>query len=147
MFKHILMPTDGSKQSQRAAAVAIELARGIGARLTVVHAMPPATPLVFDDLMPVAYMPTEEHERLVSHAADLYLSTIKAKAEAAGVRCHTVKVVSDFPADAIVETARKRHCDLIWMASHGRRGMAALLLGSETQKVLAHAGLPVLVYR
>ena len=147
MFKHILVPTDGSELSKRAAAAAIEQARATGAKLTVLHAMPPATPLVFGDLLPVAYMPPEDHEKLVSKAADIYLADIKAQADAAGVECHTVKVTSDFPADLIIDTAKKRRCDVIWMASHGRRGIAAVLLGSETQKVLAHSGLPVLVYR
>ena len=147
MFKHILVPTDGSELSKRAAAAAIEQARICGATLTFVHAMPPATPLIFGDLLPVAYMPPDEHEKLANKAADIYLGDVKALAEAAGVECHTVKLVSDFPAQAIVDTAKKRHCDAIWMASHGRRGMAAILLGSETQKVLAHTGLPVIVYR
>ena len=147
MFRHFLVPTDGSELSKRAAAAAIEQARATGAKLTVLHAMPPATPLVFGDLLPVAYMPPDEHEKLVNKAADIYLADIKAQAEAAGVDCHTVKVTSDFPADTIVDTAKKRRCDVIWMASHGRRGIAAVLLGSETQKVLAHSGLPVLVYR
>jgi len=147
MFKHILVPTDGSELSRRAAAAAIEEARATGARLTALHAMPPATPLVFGDLLPTAYMPPDEHERLANKAADIYLGDIKVLAEAAGVECHTVKRISDFPAEAIVETAKKHHCDLIWMASHGRRGIAAVLLGSETQKVLAHGGVPVLVFR
>ena len=147
MFKHILVPTDGSDLSKRAAAAAIEQARVTGAKLTVLHAMPPATPLIFGELMPVAYMPPDEHERLAGKAADIYLGDIQAQAQAAGVECHTVKLTSDFPAQAIVDTAKKRHCDAIWMASHGRRGMAAILLGSETQKVLAHTGLPVIVYR
>ena len=147
MFKHILVPTDGSELSKRAAAAAIEQARTTGARLTVLHAMPPATPLVFGELLPVAYMPPDEHEKLVNKAADIYLGDIKAQAEAAGVDCHTVKLISDFPAQAIVDTAKERHCDAIWMASHGRRGVAAILLGSETQKVLAHTDLPVVVFR
>jgi nucleotide-binding universal stress UspA family protein len=147
MFKHILVPTDGSELSRRAAAAAVEEARATGARLTVLHAMPPATPLVFGELLPVAYMPPDEHERLVNKAADIYLADVEAQAKAAGVECDTVKITSDFPAEAIIDAAKKHHCDLIWMASHGRRGMAALLLGSETQKVLTNAGLPVLVYR
>ncbi len=147
MFRHILVPTDGSEPSRRAAAAAIELARATGAKLTVLHAMPPATPLVFGDLLPVAYMPPDEHERLVNKAADIYLGDIEAQANAAGVECHTVKLTSDFPADAIIEAAKKHHCDVIWMASHGRRGMAAVLLGSETQKVLAHTTVPVVVFR
>jgi nucleotide-binding universal stress UspA family protein len=147
MFKHILVPTDGSELSKRAAAAAIEQARATGARLTVLHAMPPATPLVFGEMLPVAYMPPDEHENLVNRAADIYLGDVKAQADAAGVECHTVKLVSDFPAQTIVDTAKTRHCDAIWMASHGRRGMAAILLGSETQKVLAHTDLPVVVFR
>ena len=147
MFKHFLVPTDGSDLSKRAAAAAVEQARATGARLTVLHAMPPATPLVFGELLPVAYMPPDEHERLVNKAADIYLADIEAQARAAGVECDTVKVTSDFPAEAIIDAAKQRQCDVIWMASHGRRGMAAVLLGSETQKVLAHAELPVVVFR
>ena len=147
MFKHFLVPTDGSDLSKRAAAAAVEQARATGARLTVLHAMPPATPLVFGELLPVAYMPPDEHERLVNKAADIYLADIEAQAQAAGVECHTVKVTSDFPAEAIIDAAKQRQCDVIWMASHGRRGMAAVLLGSETQKVLTHSTIPVLVYR
>jgi len=147
MFKHILVPTDGSELSRRAATAAIDEARATGAKLTVLHAMPPATPLVFGDLLPVAYMPPDEHERLVNKAADTYLGDVKAQAEAAGVECHSTKVTSDFPADAIIQAAKKHHCDVIWMASHGRRGMAAVLLGSETQKVLAHTTVPVVVFR
>jgi nucleotide-binding universal stress UspA family protein len=147
MFKHFLVPTDGSDLSKRAAAAAVEQARATGARLTVLHAMPPATPLVFGELLPVAYMPPDEHERLVNKAADIYLADIEAQAQAAGVECHTVKVTSDFPAEAIIDAAKQRQCDVIWMASHGRRGMAAVLLGSETQKVLAHAELPVVDFR
>jgi len=147
MFKHFLVPTDGSDLSKRAAAAAVEQARATGARLTVLHAMPPATPLVFGELLPVAYMPPDEHERLVNKAADIYLADIEAQAQAAGVECDTVKVTSDFPAEAIIDAAKQRQCDVIWMASHGRRGMAAVLLGSETQKVLAHAELPVVVFR
>ena len=147
MFKHILVATDGSELSKRAAAAAVEQARLTGARLTALHAMPPATPLVFGDLLPVAYMPPDEHGKLADKAADIYLGEVKARADAAGVECDTVKVVSDFPAQAIVDTAKARHCDAIWMASHGRRGVSAILLGSETQKVLAHTDRPVIVYR
>jgi len=147
MFKHILIPTDGSKLSMRAASAAIELADGLGARVTALFAAPAPTPLVYGNLMPVAYMPPDQHEKLIERAADRYLGAIARVAEAAGVACDRVHVTSDFPADTILQTARKRKCDLIFMASHGRRGIAALLLGSETQKVLAHAKIPVLVYR
>ena len=147
MIKHILIPTDGSKLSARAAAAGVELARALGARITVLFAAPAPTPLVYEKLIPVGYMPPDEHEAMIERAAERYLGAVAKQAEAAGVSCDTVHVTSDFPAETILETARKRKCDLVFMASHGRRGLQALILGSETQKVLAHAKIPVLVYR
>ena len=84
---------------------------------------------------------------MIEKAARQYLEVIERAAEAAGVRCQSVHVTSDFPADTILKVAKKRKCDLIYMASHGRRGIKGMLLGSETQKVLAHAEIPVLVHR
>jgi nucleotide-binding universal stress UspA family protein len=147
MFKHILIPTDGSALSQRAAAAALELAKAIGARVTALFAAPAATPLVFDEFMPVGYMPPDQHAALIDKAAAKYLGHIGELAAKTGVPCQATKVVSDYPAEAILKTAASQKCDLIFMASHGRRGMSAVILGSETQKVLAHARIPVLVYR
>jgi len=147
MIKHILIPTDGSALSTRAATAGIELAKALGARVTALFAAPAPTPLVYERLVPVAYMPPDEHEKMIERAAERYLGKIARAAEAAGVPCDVLHVTSDFPAEAILETARKRKCDLVFMASHGRRGIQAVLLGSETQKVLAHAKIPVLVYR
>jgi nucleotide-binding universal stress UspA family protein len=147
MFKHILIPTDGSKLSERAALAGIELARAVGARVTALFAAPAATPLVYGEVMPVGYMAPEEHAALIEHAAKKYLGFIEQEAAQAGVPCETLSVTSEYPADTIVETAHKRKCDLVFMASHGRRGLSAVLIGSETQKVLAHARIPVLVYR
>ena len=84
---------------------------------------------------------------MIAKAAESYLGAIEKAARTARVRCEVLTVTSDFPADTIVATARKRGCDLIFMASHGRRGLRGALLGSETQKVLAEGKVPVLVYR
>jgi nucleotide-binding universal stress UspA family protein len=147
VYKHILLPTDGSPLSKRAVDAGIGLARAVGARVTGLFVAPAPTPLVYENMVPVAYMTPEQHAELIERSAKHYLGAVEKAAQAAGVACECVSVTGDYPADAIVETARKRHCDLIVMASHGRRGMAAVLLGSETQKVLAHSKVPVLVHR
>ena len=92
-------------------------------------------------------MPRVLGAALSGRAAARYLGVIEKAAKSAGVPSECVRITSDFPADVILQTATKRRCDLIVMASHGRRGLSAVLLGSETQKVLTHAKLPVLVYR
>ena len=148
MFKHILLPTDGSKLSNEAAEAGVRLARALGARVTALFAAPPATPIIYKAMLPVGYASPEEHKRMIEQAARSYLGAIEKAASAAGVRCETVTVTSDFPADAILATAKKRRCDLVFMASHGRRGLRrSSLLGSETQKVLSNGNLPVLVFR
>jgi nucleotide-binding universal stress UspA family protein len=147
MYKHLLLPTDGSPLSQRAAHSGVELAAAVGARITALFVAPAATPLVYSDLLPVAYMTPEQHAELIDKAAATYLGAIEQAAAAAGVPCTVLKVTGEYPADTIVATARKHKCDLIVMASHGRKGVKALLLGSETAKVLAHSKTPVLVHR
>jgi nucleotide-binding universal stress UspA family protein len=147
MYKHILIPTDGSVLSRRAVVAGVKLARALGARVTGLFAAPAATPLVYRDLLPVGYATPQQNAALIKRAARRHLEAIGRVARAAGVRCETVSVTDDFPADAILAQAKKRKCDLIFMASHGRRGLRGVLLGSETQKVLAGSSLPVLVYR
>jgi nucleotide-binding universal stress UspA family protein len=148
MFKHILIPTDGSKLSSDAAEAGVRLARALGARVTGLFAAPPATPIIYKGMLPVGYATPEEHQKMVEKAARSYLGFIEKAAKAAGVPYEGLTVTSDFPADAILAAAKKRRCDLIFMASHGRRGLRkASLLGSETQKVLSNGNLPVLVYR
>ena len=146
-YKHVLIPTDGSPASTRAAKAGVELARAVGARVTAFFAAPAPTPVIYDGLLPVGYVPPDQHAMLIERAARKYLGAIEAEAKAAGVPCESLHVTSDFPADAILETAKRRKCDLIFMASHGRHGLSAMLLGSETQKVLAHSKIPVVVYR
>ncbi len=147
MYKHILVPTDGSPRSKQAIESAVALAKALGARVTGLFAAPPATPILFGGALPAGYATPRENEKLIAKAADAHLAVIEKAARAAGVRCDTVRVKSDYPADAIVAEARKQRCDLIVMASHSRRGLKGLLLGSEAQKVLANAKIPVLIHR
>jgi nucleotide-binding universal stress UspA family protein len=147
MFKHILIPTDGSPLSRAAGTAGVELARRLGARVTGLFAAPAPTPIVYRALLPVGYMPQDRRAALIRRAATRYLEAIETAARRAGVRCDRVSVTDEYPAHAILATAEKRGCDLIFMASHGRRGVAGRLLGSETQRVLAASPIPVLVYR
>lgn len=146
MFKNILIPTDGSEQSQRAVRTGVELAKLHGARVTGVHVIPDYHLLIAYE---GAFDPVTE-ERIEEEAktrADTYLAFVREAATAAGVECATVCETSDHPYDAILRTCDSSSCDLILMTSHGRKGLAAVLLGSETRKVLTHAKCPVLVVR
>ena len=147
MYKHILIPTDGSALSRKAIANGVKLAKSIGAKVTGLFAAPPATPVVYKDFVPVDYMTPLEHAAMIEKTAAKYLGVIEQAAKHAGVRCQCIHVTNDFPADAILAVAKQQKCDLIVMASHGRRGLAGVLLGSETQKVLTHSRIPVLVSR
>jgi nucleotide-binding universal stress UspA family protein len=147
MYKHILIPTDGSKLSSRAVRQGVAIAKAMGARVSGLFVAPAPTPLLFKGLVPVRHLQPEEHAALIAKAAERYLGEIEATAQAAGVSCECVSIEGEFPAEAIVKVAAKRKCDLIVMASHGRRGLSGILLGSETQKVLILAKAPVLVCR
>jgi len=148
MYKHILIPTDGSKLSRAAAEAGVQLAKALGARVTGFFAAPPATPIVFKGIVPVGYQAPEEHEQSIRKAADSYLGAIEKAARAAGVPCEVMSTKSDYPGEAIVAAAKKRRCDLIFIASHGKRGVRReSLLGTETQKVLSESPVPVLVHR
>ncbi len=146
MFKHILIPTDGSELSQKAVRIGVDLAKFHGARVTGVHAIPDYHLMIayegaFDPL-------TEERIEEESRArAKGYLEFIEAACRDAGVDCETVCETSDHPYDAILKTAEGRKCDLILLHSHGRKGLAAVLLGSETRKVLTYSKMPVMVVR
>jgi len=147
MFKHILIPTDGSPRSRKAISTGVKLAKSLGARVTGLFAAPPATPVVYRDLLPIGYSTPHEHARMIKESAERYLAVIEEAAKKAGVPYDGIQVTDDFPADAILAMAKKRKCDLIVMATHGRRGIKGVLLGSETQKVLTHSTVPVLVCR
>jgi len=147
VFRHLLVPTDGSPLSQRAVVQAIAFARRFGSRVTFFHAEPPA-PVPMDGAGVVVNVHAlhEAHERLDAAAHDI-LAEADALAQEAGVVADSVVLVSDKPWKGIIRSAERLGCDLIFMASHGRRGVSALLLGSETQKVLTHTRIPVFVHR
>jgi nucleotide-binding universal stress UspA family protein len=145
MFKHILIPTDGSDLSRKAVLYGVELAKSCGAKVTGLTVTEPYRVVAVDAvLVPVDEEDYEEQSRRRSERA---LEQVKIAADAAGVKCETVREVHDQPYRAIIDTAHASGSDLIVMASHGRRGISALLLGSETAKVLTHSTIPVLVYR
>ena len=145
MFKHVLLPTDGSPLSDDAIRMGVQLARTVNAKVTGFHVMPEFHVVTYKTEMLEDTRKEFARDSKV-HAAH-YLSAIKKAAEAAGVACETATATNDHPYEAIVNAAKRRKCDLIVMASHGRKGMQALLLGSETQKVLTHSHVPVLVCR
>ena len=147
MYKHILLPTDGSPLSRGAVRAGIKLAKAVGAKVTGFYAAPPPTPLEYRGLLPVGYTDPAEHARLIERAAARYLAVIGRAAKAAGVRCKLEHVTDDYPADAIVLAAKRNKCDLIFMASHGHRGFRSSLLGSQTHKVLAQSKVAVVVHR
>jgi nucleotide-binding universal stress UspA family protein len=145
MYKHLLLPTDGSELSARAVRDGVKFAQEIGARVTALH----VTPLFFpSELTPSALTAhMQEHDAKAKESAQRALGVVMEAARAAGVPCTTAHRVSSSPYEAIIALAVEAGCDLIFMASHGRRGVAALLLGSETNKVLTHSKIPVLVTR
>jgi len=146
MFKHILIPTDGSKLSERAAIAGVKLAKSFGARVTGFYAAPPATPIEYRGLLP-AYIDPRDHAKAIEKATRKYLEVIELAAKAARVSCATASVTSDYPADAIVAAARRYGCDLIFIASHGHRGFRTSNLGTQTLEVLAQSKIAVLLYR
>jgi len=147
MFKHILIPTDGSDLSKKAIKKGIEFAENIQARITLLHVVPEFRVIAdesFVSLTPAAKKRFEEESRM---RAQKMLDAIVQQAKAQGVRCAAVAAANDLPYQQIIDTAKSSKCDLIMMASHGRRGIASVLLGSETAKVLTHSTIPVLVVR
>ena len=147
MYKKILVPTDGSALSKKAVRGAVELAAAVGAEVLAVHVVPRYPTSYFEGGISVS--PTEVarvEKQWAEHGLALAQEVAKA-AEKAGVKAKAATVRSDLVAEAIVAAARKYKCDLIVMASHGRKGIKRLLLGSETQHVLTHGTTPVLVLR
>ncbi|WP_342643926.1 universal stress protein [Rhodoligotrophos ferricapiens] len=145
MYSHILVPTDGSLLSTSAVERALAFARDAGAKVTLLIVTEPFH-LFSMDPEQVSYS-RETYERHVREDAAGILRRAAQRANALGVPCETVLTEHEQPYQAIIDTASAKSCDLIAMASHGRRGMEALLLGSETLKVLTHSRIPVLVYR
>ena len=149
LFEHILAPTDGTALSRAAAERAIDLASAMHARITFFHARPEKRQSFFggEGGGYVDQMPREEFERQALAQARGYLDALDALARTEGVVAESVIGEAGAPYEGIIAAATARGCDLIVMASHGRRGIKGLILGSETQKVLTYSKIPVLVYR
>lgn len=145
MYKRILLPTDGSDASRRAVLAGVDFARSTGAEVVAMTATPAFHAFTTDAVM-LEETP-EQYAQSSRERGQRLLDGVAAVAREAGVPCTCVQLVSDNPYEAIIDTAREQHCDLIVMASHGRRGIKGLLLGSETQKVLVHSSIPVMVHR
>jgi nucleotide-binding universal stress UspA family protein len=147
MYRHLLAATDGSELSDHAVNHAIELARQLGADLTLLHVAGQYPPPMLVDGTVFPALPEEEHEAAALKQSQEILAPCAARAAAAGVKCATVHELDNAAWHAIIETAARRGCDVIVMGSHGRGGLASLIMGSQTQKVLHHTKLPVLVVR
>ena len=145
MYKHILIPTDGSSLATTAVKQGLDFAKAIGAEVTALTVFEPFHMFTLETEM-LTDSPAN-YRKQAKADAKAKLDKVEALATARGVKCHLIEVESDHPYEAIIATAKKQKCDLIAMASHGRKGIQSILLGSETQKVLTHSTLPVLVYR
>ncbi len=147
MFTRILIPTDGSELSRSAVNAGIEFAKQINAKVVGFYATETYPIMVYGEYIPVEPISPEEFRRLEEARAKTLLGYIESAAKNAGVQCTTECMESSQPYEGIIKVAQSQKCDLIFMASHGRRGLSALVLGSETNKVLTHSKVPVLVYR
>ncbi len=143
MYKRILVPTDGSEITAKAVTTAIGLAQSLGAQLFTISVKEPFPYSAISEMQPT---PPQDFFDAQERIASKRVAAVSEQCAAANVACqfHTVEALH--PWEAITEHARRMECDLLVMASHGRRGVSALLLGSETQRVLNHSGIPVLVW-
>ena len=147
MLKKIIVATDGSELSRKAVTAAIELAKVFHARLVALHVYSKFSGSPYGTFGPAKEVLQEAHERQGRTQAEQLFADIRKQTEAAGIDLDAASVVSNEVWKEVIAVAKRKDCDLICMASHGRRGLAALTLGSETQKVLIHSTLPVLVLR
>jgi nucleotide-binding universal stress UspA family protein len=147
MFKHILIPIDGSELSQKAVEEGLKLAKFANARVTALVAEPEFAVPTYSDIVAHAAVTIDEHQSQARSHAEAILGGVAKRAREAGVEFSGKFCEDDHPYAAIVREAGEGGCDLIVMASHGRHGLSALLYGSETHEVMAHSRIPVLVYR
>ena len=148
MYNHILLPTDGSKLASKAVKQGIALAHSIDAKITILNVAPVFQVMIDEGfVIPNAMSFKKRFDEETSRHANTIVESIQTNALKAGVVCETLIARNDRPYEAILQAAGKTKCDLIMMASHGRKGLASILLGSETIKVLAHSKIPVLVVR
>ncbi len=148
MFKNILLPTDGSKLANRAIVRGIGLAKSLGAKVTLLSVVPEFRMVVDESFaVPMSAELKRRYEKDAKGRAEVMLDKVLQRVTKAGLKGSAVVMASDLPYQQIIAVARNRKCDLVVMASHGRRGLTGLLLGSETVKVLTHSKIPVLVVR
>jgi nucleotide-binding universal stress UspA family protein len=147
MYKHILIPTDGSAVADKAVEAGIEFAREAQAQVTLFTAVPEYEVPTAGELMSRRASSLSAHEELSRRKADAILGPAQSRARAAGVACDTDFVLDDRPYHAIIEAAKRHGCDAIFMSTHARQGLAKLWYGSETVEVLEHSDIPTLVYR
>ena len=147
MFKHILIPTDGSATAAKAVERGIELARQLGARVTGYHAFGPTQSRVYGDGYMIGPRDAAHHAEHAREAGEKFVAQIGDAARAAGVPFEHMVAEADTAYLGIIDAATRQNCDAIFMASHGRSSIAELVLGSVTHQVLAHSKIPVLVYR
>lgn len=145
MFKTILVPTDGSPLSEKAVEAAVKFAQTGGSRIVALSACEPHHSAHMSEGSTV--IDTDRYDRRMQEIAHLYVNHVAEVAKAAGVACDTVVRQTSHPYEEIINVSKDFGCDVIFMASHGRKGLSALFVGSETHKVLAHSTLPVLVFR
>jgi nucleotide-binding universal stress UspA family protein len=145
MYSNILIPTDGSELAGKAVQHGIALAKRIGAKATVLTVVPPFEVFTTDTQM--LEDTRAQYKARMQERTEKVFGTGASAAQAAGVVCELIVADHEHPYRAIIDTAESKSCDLIVMASHGRHGVAAIVLGSETVKVLTHSRIPVLVYR
>ena len=145
MYKHILIATDGSELAQKVVGHGLALARALDAKALVVTVTEPWTSVVSGEM--VIAFPIDDDEQTVTANASKILATSIEIARKLGISCETLHVKDRFPAEGIVETAKARSCDLIVMASHGRRGLSRMLLGSQANRVVIESTVPVLICR
>jgi nucleotide-binding universal stress UspA family protein len=145
MYTHILIASDGSEVAAKAVAQGLALAKQLNAKVTAVTVTEPLPSILAGEA--TSTFPLEFYASAAKSNAEVILFQIKQRAEQAGVKCDTAHVADHFPAEGILEIANSRECELIVMASHGRRGIAKLLLGSQTMRVLNSSSKPVLVCR
>jgi len=147
VYKHILIPTDGSEVAEKAVTAGMDFAREAGARVTLFTAVPEYQPPGEAELMKRQVVSIADHARDCEEMASRILSSATRQALAARLEFDTDYAQSDQPWQAIIDAAQRHGCDAIFMASHGRKGLAAVLHGSQTREVLTHSALPILVYR
>jgi nucleotide-binding universal stress UspA family protein len=147
MFKHILIPTDGSPVAAKAIKAGVALAKEMGARVTGFYAIEPPPTHIYGEGYLAERKLAEELERRAREIAQQSVDEIAAAAKSAGVACETVVSKAVVPYKGIIDAAEKNKCDAVFMASNGHRGLQGLLIGSVTQKVLTHSKIPVLVFR